>query len=303
MPFQIASQKILDRANRNACFFKMVGPSYFHALGIKIVKGRGLTDQDRKGTPPVTVVSQAMVNRYFGGKDPIGERILIQEIVPGRPELGPEIPWEVVGVVADEQVDSLDSPPSPGVYVAIEQSPVTGVGLLVRGNIDPLRLQQSIERAIHQVNKDQPVPEMKTLSAIKSESTASTRLRTMLLGIFAALAVLLSAIGIYGVVSYSVVQRTQELGIRAALGASKGALLRMVLTNGLVLAVVGLAVGIAGSFALTRWLGSLLYNVKPNDLWSLGAASVLLALVALLACYVPARRAAAMDPLSALRCE
>jgi putative ABC transport system permease protein len=303
MPFQIASQKILDRANRRACFFKMVGPSYFHALGIKIVKGRGLTEQDRKGTLPVTVISQAMVDRYFGGKDPVGERILIQEIVPGRPQLGPEIPWEVVGVVADEQVDSLDSPPSPGAYVSIDQSPVTGVGLLVRGNIEPSRLQQSIERAIHQVNKDQPLPDIKTLSAIRNESTASTRLRTMLFGVFAGLAVLLSAIGIYGVVSYSVAQRTQELGIRAALGASKGVLLRMVLGHGLILAVAGLALGIGGSLALTRWLATLLFNVKPNDPLTLGLASALLALVALLACYVPARRAAAMDPLAALRCE
>ena len=275
----------------------------FHALGIKIVKGRGLSEQDRKGTLPVTVISQAMVDRYFGGKDPVGERILIQEIVPGRPQLGPEIPWEVVGVVADEQVNSLDSPPSPGVYVSIDQSPVTGVGLVVRGNIEPSRLQQSIERAIHQVNKDQPLPDIKTLSAIRNESTASTRLRTMLLGVFAGLAVLLSAIGIYGVVSYSVAQRTQELGIRAALGASRSVLLRMVLGHGLVLAVTGLVVGIGGSFGLTRWLATLLFNVKPNDPWTLGLASALLALVALVACYVPARRAAGMDPLTALRYE
>ena len=185
--------------------------------------------------------------------------------------------------------------------VSIDQSPVTGVGLVVRGNIEPSRLQQSIERAIHQVNKDQPLPDIKTLSAIRNESTASTRLRTMLLGVFAGLAVLLSAIGIYGVVSYSVAQRTQELGIRAALGASRGALLRMVLGNGLVLAVTGLVVGIGGSFGLTRWLATLLFNVKPNDPWTLGLASALLALVALVACYVPARRAARMDPLAALR--
>jgi putative ABC transport system permease protein len=121
--------------------------------------------------------------------------------------------------------------------------------------------------------------------------------------VFAGLAVLLSAIGIYGVVSYSVAQRTQELGIRAALGASKGVLLRMVLGRGLVLAVTGLVVGIGGSFALTRWLATLLFNVKPNDPWTLGLASALLALVALVACYVPARRAARMDPLAALRCE
>jgi putative ABC transport system permease protein len=177
------------------------------------------------------------------------------------------------------------------------------VGLLVRGNIEPSQLQQSIERAIHQVNKDQPLPDIKTLSAIRNESTASTRLRTMLFGVFAGLAVLLSAIGIYGVVSYSVAQRTQELGIRAALGASKGVLLRMVLGHGFILAVAGLALGIGGSLALTRWLATLLFNVKPNDPLTLGLASALLALVALLACYVPARRAAAMDPLAALRYE
>ncbi|MEO8126177.1 MAG: ABC transporter permease [Bryobacteraceae bacterium] len=303
MPFLIAGQQVVDRANRPACFFKMITPGYFQALGIKFRKGRGLTNQDVKGAPPVTVINETMAKRYFNGQDPIGKRILIQEIIPGKQELGPEVPWEVVGMIADEKISGLDDDKSGGLYVAYAQSPTLGVDLVVRGAMDPVGLQKAIEAEVHQINKDQPLTNIKTMDAIKSESVGSSRLRTMLLGVFAGIALLLASIGIYGVISYSVVQRTHELGVRSALGASGGELLRLVIGGGMLLTGVGVVVGLAGAFALTRLLSSFLFGVTATDPLTIGAVAALLGSVALLACFVPARRAAKVDPLIALRYE
>jgi putative ABC transport system permease protein len=303
MPFLIAGQQVVDRANRPACFFKMVSPSYFQALGIKLRKGRGLTEQDVKGAPTVTVINETMAKRYFKGVDPIGRRILIQDIVPGKQELGPEVPWEVVGIIADEKINGLDDLTSAGVYVPYAQSPTPGVGLVVRGAMDPAGLQKAIEHEVHQIDKDQPLTNVKTLEAIKSESVGSNRLRTLLLGVFAGIALLLASIGIYGVISYSVVQRTHELGVRSALGASAGALLRLVVGGGMLLAGIGVVVGLAGALALTRLLSSLLFGVTATDPLTMGMVVLILCSLALLACLVPARRAAKVDPITALRYE
>jgi putative ABC transport system permease protein len=301
MPFLIAGRDQVDRANRQACGFKMVDANYFRVLGIQVVKGRGLTDRDVKGSPPVAVINQAMVRRFFGDQDPIGQHLLIQDIVPGKPQLGPEIPWEVVGVITDERTGSLDGTVRPGVYVRIEQSPSPYMNVVVRSAVEPATLSRAIPQAVHEVDRNQVVTDIRTLDEIKSESAASTRLRTTLLAVFAALALLLSAIGIYGVISYTVAQRTHEIGVRAALGAPAAALVRMVIVSGMTLALVGLAVGLGGALGLTRLLGSLLFGIGARDPLTLAGSAAILAAVALLACYVPARRAASMDPLVALR--
>jgi putative ABC transport system permease protein len=303
MPFQIAGGPTIDRANRRACGFKIVSPSYFRVLGMKLRRGRGLSDEDVKGSTPVTIINEPMAAQYFTGADPIGQRILVQEIVPGKPQLGPEIPWEVVGVVAEEKTGSLDNAPSPVIYVPLEQSPITFMSLVLRTEIDPGTVQPSLGRAIREVDKDQALADVRTLTAIRSDSTASTRLRPLLLAIFAGLALLLSAIGIYGVIAYSVAQRTHEIGIRAALGASTGSLMRMVLRHGMMLAAIGLVVGLGGALGLTRLLGSLLFGVTARDPFTMVTALATLAGVASIACYVPARRAARMDPPAALRQE
>jgi putative ABC transport system permease protein len=301
MPFLIAGRSQVDRANRQSCGFKMVHADYFRVLGIQVIKGRGLTDRDVKGSPPVAVINQAMARRYFADQDPIGHRLLIQEIVPGKPQLGPEVPWEVVGVIADERTSSLDGIVRPGVYVPIEQSPTMFVSVVVRSAVEPASLARTIAQAVHETDRNQAVTDVRTLEQIKSASAASTRLRTTLLAVFAALALLLSAIGIYGVISYTVAQRTHEIGVRAALGAPAAALLRMVIVNGMTLAGVGLALGLVGALGLTRLLGSLLFGVGARDPVTLAGSAAILAAVAFVACYVPARRAAAMDPLVALR--
>lgn len=303
MPFLIADKPTVDRANRQACFFKMVSPSYFSALRIRIRKGRGLSELDRKGGSPAAVINETMAARFFAGEEPLGKRLLVQEIVPGKPELGPEIPWEIVGVIADEKVGGLDDNRSAGMYVPLGQSPNYNTSLVIRGDVEPAGLVKSIERQVRQIDRDQALTDIRTLDQIKSQSVASNRLRTLLLAVFAGIALLLSAVGIYGVVSYSVVQRTHELGIRSALGASAISLARLVIGNGMLMAVIGLAIGLGGAFAVTRTLSTLLFNISPNDPLTMTSVALILALIALLACYVPARRATQVDPMEALRYE
>jgi putative ABC transport system permease protein len=303
MPFQIAGKPVKDRANRDACFFKMVSNSYFHSLGIQLRKGRGLSEKDTKGAPPVTVINETMARKYFKDENPVGQRILVQEILYGKPVLGPEIPWEVVGVIADEKINGLDDNRSAGMYVPIDQSPAQYVNLVVKGSVNPETMQQSIRQQVRQIDPNQALTNVKTLETIKSESVGQNRLRTTLLSVFAGIALLLAAIGIYGVISYSVVQRTHEMGVRSALGASRLDIYRLVIGNGMLMASCGLAIGLAGAFGLTRLLTSLLFGVSATDPGTMSAVAGVLIAVALSACYVPARRATKVDPAVALRYE
>ena len=303
MPFLIAGRAFVDRANRRACFYKRVTGSYFRTLEIRLLRGRTFSGDDTRGGAPVIVINEEMARRYFKGEDPLGKRILIQEILYGQPGLGPEIPWEVVGIVGDEQTGSLIDTKSPGVYVTFDQSPTNDLNMVLRASLDPRMLTSAIHAAVRAVDKDQAIADLETLEQIKSGTVSSDRMQTMLLAIFAALALLLAAIGIYGVISYSVTQRTHELGIRAALGASRGSLLGMVIRRGMQLTLIGLAIGAAGALALTRLLASLLFGISPRDPVTLIVVAAVLSTVALLACYIPARRAAAVDPLVALRYE
>jgi putative ABC transport system permease protein len=304
MPFQRADKPVVDHANRAACYFKMVSPSYFRVIGMKLIRGRQLTERDTKGAPPVTVISESMRKKHFGDEDPIGKRILVQEIVFGKPELGPEIPWEVVGIVADEKIGSMDEKEtSPGMYVSVDQCTQLYQTLVLKADSDPALLHQALRDTIHRLNANQTVSELKSLEQIKVESMGSNRLRSLLLGAFGSVALLLSAIGIYGVVSYSVAQRTREIGIRSALGAGSGEIMRMVLRSGMFMVAVGLVVGAAGVLGLTRLLSSLLFGVGERDPLTIGGVAVLLTLIAIVACLVPARRAAKISPLVALRYE
>ncbi len=302
MPFLVQGQPFIDRAHRPGCFFKMVSPSYFRALGMRLLKGRALSETDTQGAVPAIIVNEEMVKRYFKNQEPLGSRILIQQIIPAKHELGPELPWEVVGVVADEKVGGLDDT-SAGVYVSYKQSPTVDNGLVVRAAMDPNLLIKSIQQAVWSVNKNQALDNIKLLEQIKTESLGGNRLRTILLGAFAGLALLLAAIGIYGVISYSVSQRTHEMGVRAALGATAWDQLRLVLKSGLSLTLIGLVVGILGALGLMQLLSSLLFEVSARDPWTLAGVGVVLATVALAACYIPARRATRVDPTVALRYE
>jgi putative ABC transport system permease protein len=303
MPMQPASHAIVDRANRQGGFFKVVSPSYFHALGIRLLKGRFLDDHDTKGAPPALVMSARQAQKFYPGEEPVGQRILIQEIVPGKTELGPEIAWEVVGVISDEKVNGLNDEKSAGVYVGYDQSPVYFMNMIVKANLPPGSLQKAMENAIHGVNKDQALVDIKTLDQVKSDSMQNDEMGAILMSFFSGIALLLAAVGIYGVISYSVAQRTHEMGIRSALGASAPALLRMVLGRGLLLTLIGLAIGLAGTLAASKVLTTVIYNIGARDPYTMGSVALILALVSLAACFIPARRATKVDPLVALRYE
>jgi putative ABC transport system permease protein len=303
MPFQIANRENVDLAHRRGGFFKMVSPSYFDTLKIKVLAGRGLNENDKAGAPPVTVINETLVKRDFPNENPIGQHILVQQIVPGKTQLGEEIPWEIVGVIADEKINGLNDTESAGLYVTMAQSPVYLAGLVVRSAISPSGLETSVRSAVAGVNKDQPLANVRTLEQIVDQSVGQNRVQSILLGIFAAVALLLAAVGIYGVIAYAVTQRTREMGIRAALGASAGDLERLVFRGGMRLALIGLGVGLAGALAVGRLLASMVFGVGVRDPLTFVAVTAVIAGVAALACFVPARRATKVDPTVALRYE
>jgi len=303
-PFLIEGRPYLPYSQRPISGFKVVGPSYFYTVGMRLLKGRGLEESDVAKATPVTVINETMAKTFFNGEDPIGKYILISQLVFGKHARGPETPWQVVGVVKDEKVAgkvlSGLSEDMPVIYVTFYQSPGTRNSLVVRGT-NPTLLISLIEQAIWKVNTDQAVENVETLEEIKSQSVAPARVRTVLLTIFAGIAVLLTAVGIYGVVSYSVAQRAREMAIRLTLGASPGDLLKLVIGKAMLMVLVGLALGAVASLALTRVLASLLYDTSPTDRMMWGVAGALLVAVALLACCFPAWRVAKAAPLTTLR--
>jgi putative ABC transport system permease protein len=301
MPYQLASADVVDRATRRGGAFKMVTPSYFQALGIDVIAGRALAPTDIAGAPPVMVVNETLAKRDFPGKSAIGERILVQEIVPGKTELKAEIAWEIVGVIRDEKLTSLNDTSSSAMYVTMEQSPVFMVDLLVRAAVDAESLEKTVRAAIASVDKDQAVGNVRTLEQITDQSLVGNRLQTTLLAVFAGMALLLAAVGIYGVIAYAVTQRTHELGIRAALGASAQSLQGLVFRGGMKLAGIGLGLGLAASLAVSGLIQALLFGVGARDPLTIVAVAVVLAAVAAAACFVPARRATKIAPIVALR--
>jgi predicted permease len=282
-------------------FFKIVSPSYFDVLGMTPLSGRVLSDEDRAGAQPVVVINESLARREFPNQDPIGHRILAQEITPGTNEFGREIAWEIVGVIAGEKITGLGDEISAGLYVSNQQSPTHGVDLIVRAGMPPQFLQRAVRSAIDSVNKDQALSNVRTLEQIVDQSVLGNRIVSTLLTAFASVALLLAAVGIYGVISHTAAQRTQELGIRAALGASAANLRTLVLLDGMRLTLIGLAIGFAATFAVTRVLSSMLYGVGAHDPLTIALAASVLSGVAGLACFLPAWRITKADPMKALR--
>jgi putative ABC transport system permease protein len=305
MPIQIVGSKPIDVANRPWCFVKMVSPSYFRTIGMRFAKGRPLTDRDLKGAQPAVVINQTLAKRFFPNDDPIGKQLSIQEIRYASNRFGPEISWQVVGVVADERNQGLSdrNEGMPGVYVTDDQCPQGMHSLVVRGAMAPSLLQHSIANAVHEVDRDQVLDGMRTLEESKSDSLGSDRLRTSVLSIFSAVALLLSAVGLYGVISFSVVQRTREIGIRTALGATSRNILGLVLRNGMTLTGIGLLMGVLGALSIAQFLSYMLFNVEKYDPITMAAVVGILMIMAFLACIIPARRAARINSIVALRYE
>jgi putative ABC transport system permease protein len=270
-----------------------VSADYFQAMGIPLRAGRFLNDHDGKGAPLVVIIDEALARRDFPGENPIGKHIHFWN--KG---------WEIVGIVGGAKYWSLTGEPSPQIYLSYLQENWGSMSLVVRAQSgDPLRLTGPIRAELAAIDKNQPIHSFKTLEASVSELIAPQRFTTLLLAGFAALAALLAAIGIYGVMSYAVSQRTREIGVRMALGAQPRNVLRLVVGNGMILALTGVAIGLAGSYWLTRLMETLLFEVKPTDLLTFASVAIGLLVIALVACCIPARRAMKVDPLEALRYE
>jgi putative ABC transport system permease protein len=274
--------------------FRLITSDYFRAIGIPLLKGRAFSEADGLHAQVPIMINETLARRFFPGEDPLGKRLLVMD----------DKPHEIIGVVGDARQWGLDKPPDPEVYFSYAQMAFgSGTTLVVRTNVEPGSLSEGLRRAVRDVNADAPVYSIKTMMQVLADSTAQRRFNTVLMTSFAAVALLMAAIGLYGVISYSVAQRVHEIGIRMALGAQFGDVMRMVLWQGFKLALAGVIGGLIISLLLTRVMANLLYGVSATDPLTFTCVSVLLTGVALLACYIPARRAARVDPMIALRYE
>lgn len=280
---------------------RSVTADYFQAMRIRLLKGRYFSDQDRRGGDVgAAIVNQTLVQSYFPNEEPLGKRI---SNIGANQNDGDPTQWEIVGVVSDVRHSSLTRPPNPEIYLPYQQNSWGWGNFLVRTTVPPASLTDSFRQQIKAVDRQVLLTDVRPLTEAISKSVSQPRFYTFLFGLFGALGLALTMTGVYGLISYTVSQRTQEIGIRMALGATGQSVVRLVLLHGIGLAVVGTAVGLAISFALARVVAGLLFEVKPTDLTTFGAAAAVLLIAALIASYVPARRATRVDPLTALRCE
>jgi putative ABC transport system permease protein len=281
-----------------------VTPGYFQTYGIRLTRGRYLDGRDLAGAPRVAMVSESFVRQFLPGVDPLTQRVKIVELIPDKtPPFGAPIEWQIVGVFHDVQYESHPTTGSAEVDFPFDQSPWPYTTIGVRTSSDPTAVTKSIAAAVRSVNPDFPMTRVRTMDQVVSESLVTDRFTVIVFGSFAGLALLLAAIGIYGVMTFSVAQRNHEMGIRMALGAGSAQVLRLVVGEGMWAALIGMAVGLPGVYLVGRALKSLLYNVGAMDVRALAGVAVVLLVSALLACYVPARRAAKIDPMAALRQE
>jgi putative ABC transport system permease protein len=278
--------------------FRRASTGYFQTMGIPLLSGRLVTEQDIINNTASVVINDAMAKRFWPGEDPVGKRISTAN------STGQQTQWQtIVGVVGSVRHLGLDVEPRPEIYYHTNTSPPFGPVVVIRTTSDPQRLISLARAKVREIDRDVPISNVNTMEQLVAQSVAQRRFGMFLVGIFAALALVLAVVGIYGVVSYSVTQRTNEIGVRMALGASASDVLKMVLKHGMALALIGVGIGLAGAFAMTRLMAAMLFEVRPTDIATFAIVSVGLILVALLACYVPARRAMKVDPLVALRYE
>ena len=275
--------------------FLIISPGYLGAMGTPILAGRDFDERDQVGSPSVMLVNQAFVRSFLPSQNPIGQHFSVCWTVPN--------PAEIVGVVADTRQTGLEDTPRPRIFLSNYQTPMFFASVVVRAQGDPRQIMSSVEAAIHRADPEQAVSGMRTMDDVLSDSVSRPRFQTLLLLVFAGLALGLATIGVYGVISYSVGQRTQEIGIRVALGAGHRQVVHLVMKEAVLLTSIGVGIGLACALAITRLLGSLLFEIKPTDPITLFAVSCLVAVAAGLATYLPARRATRVEPMQALRYE
>lgn len=273
--------------------FSVISDGYFHTMGIPLIAGREFDSHDRTGSRPVAVINQAAARMLYPDDNPIGKQLSVDWVGPPHAE--------IVGVASDARFEGIESRPEPFIFLPNLQRPSLYCGLVIRTAGDPVAMSAAVREAIRSVDPEQGVMETSTMEQRITDSVAQPRLQTILLGVFGILALVLACIGIYGVLAYAVSERWREIGVRVALGATPGRILREILSSGLSLAAIGLLIGLAAALALTRYLEALLYSVRPTDPAVFGLAIATLLLVATAACYLPARRAARVDPIVVLR--
>jgi len=309
LPFIIEGRPLTDGPNHGGAGYRPLSPRYFEVFKIPLLRGRMFTDHDDGGAQPVVLINEGMAKKFWQNADPVGQRITIGKGV------GPEFeepPREIVGIVGDVRNGGLDSDPEPIMYIPVAQMPngvtalnnrIIPITWIVRTKVEPFSLSTEIQEELRTASGGLPVSHIRSMDQVRSESTQRTDFNMTLLVIFAGVALLLAAIGIYGLMAYSVQLRTQEIGIRMALGAVPQTVRKMIVMQGMRLALIGVFLGVGASLALTRLMASLLYGVKPWDPVAIVSVAVLLSAVALLATYFPARRASRVDPMIALRYE
>jgi putative ABC transport system permease protein len=295
-PFTVEGRPAGAIAEQPMAQTRYITPDYFRAIGISLRQGRFFTDQDRDNSVPVVIISEAMARRFWPGENPIGKRL-----TPSfHSEQGPR---DIVGVVGDVKTSGLDVDASAMMYMPFKQAPMPFMSFVVRTAANPESLIQPVSKAIYSIDKEQALTNVETMEQVLRKSLSSRRFNMTLLLTFAGVALMLAAVGVYGVMNYTVTLRRRELGIRMALGAQKTDVLRLVVGQGLTLTLIGVAAGLLAAYGLTRLMSSLLYGVTATDYLTFGSVSVVLIAVGLAASYVPARRATKVNPTIALRAE
>ena len=280
----------------------IVDPEYFQTMGIPVVSGRAFTERDDLSSAPVLIINSALARQHFPNEDPIGKRIAPGFSTVPMNDDGPRM-REIAGVVADVKHQNLQGPAQPEFYFAQGQMPMSAMTVVVRAAGDARALQNAVRGVVQSIDKNAPLYSVRTMEELISRSVAAPRFNTLLLGLFAGVALILTAVGLYGVISYSVAQNTQQIGIRVALGAETSDVFKLIVGRGTLLTLVGVAIGLGAAYGMTRLMSNLLYGVAATDLWTFTGVAVLLIGVGFVACYVPARRATRIDPVVALRYE
>jgi putative ABC transport system permease protein len=291
------------------CLFQAASPDYFRAMGIAVVRGRAFTDRDGTGGTPVIVIEEALAHKFFPNADPIGKRVAF-EFTGGHGPAAQPLWREVVGVVGHVRHYGLvREPANPEVYTPLEQLPIwfrsrrPNMALFVRTALPPEQIAASIRQTVSSIDRDIPVYGIQTMDRYVEQTTEQSRLSMALLALFGGLALVLASLGLYGVLSYLVSRRTREIGIRMALGATRGDVMRLIVWHGMALAIAGIGIGLAASWAMTRSLSTLLVGVSPHDPATFAAIAIVLTVIAFVASYLPGRRATRVDPMITLRTE
>jgi putative ABC transport system permease protein len=286
-----------DGPIQNVDYYQIVSRDYFKTMGIRLMAGRLFEERDVQGGPDVVIINQTMAQTFWPGQDPLGRRI--------RP--GSSDPWcTIIGIVEDVKNAGIDRPAGTEIYLPFRQTQASGNRIMyavLRGRGDPRPLGVEVRQVLRQLDPALPLAQVRLMDDVMSVAQSRPRFLTLLLGLFSGVALAIATVGIYGVISYSVARRSKEFGLRMALGAQPGDVLRLVMKQGAGLALLGVGIGLVAAFALTRLMATLLFGITPTDPVTFASVSVILAGVALAACYVPARRATQVDPIQTLRYE